>query len=231
MRAHSNRGSTLFHVDSSFNPRRASLSILRAAALPPPSTGGNTDFADTRTAWDGLPSDLKTSLLKSDFIGAHNILHSKKLASPEFFNHVDVSKTDPMARHRIVQRHEPSGRMNLYIGAHLHHLEGEGMTDEKSAELIDMLNEHATQDKYVLSVPWKEPGDVVIWDNRAVMHRAGKWTGEGKYARDLRRTTVHDDGAYAWGENEVGAEMPSFGGLFKPGMSMSGAATGVGGGG
>lgn len=132
-----------------------------------------------------------------------------------------------MARHKIVQPHEPSNRMNLYIGAHLHHLEGANMTEEKSAEMIELLNAHAAQEKYVLSVPWQQPGDVIIWDNRAVMHRAGKWSGEGQYVRDLRRTTVHDDGAYAWGENEVGMEMPGFGGLFKPGTLMSGLPTGV----
>ena len=146
-------------------------------------------------------------------VGAFSMAHSRKLGSPEYFKGLDVTCSEaapPMARHRIVQVHEPSGRENLYVGAHLHHLEGEGMTPERSAALVEALNRHATQDKYTVSVRWEQPGDMIIWDNRAVLHRAGKWSGEGKYRRDLRRTTVHDDGPTAWGLNGVGASMPAF---------------------
>ncbi|KAK3314900.1 hypothetical protein B0H66DRAFT_605818 [Apodospora peruviana] len=214
-RAHSNRGNRLFHVDSSFNPRRASFSLLRAVSLPPPSTGGNTDFADSRTAWDDLPESLRKELLAGDFAGAHSIAHSRKLGSPDYYSHIDpvTAQPEPMSRHKIVQRHEPSGRMNLYIGAHLHHLEGNGMTAECSAELIELLNRHATQRKYVMTVAWEQPGDMIIWDNRAVLHRAGEWTGEGTYVRDLRRTTVHDDSPTAWGLNPVGMAPPTMKGL------------------
>lgn len=69
-RAHSNRGNTLFHVDSSFNPRRASFSLLRAVEIPPKETGGNTDFADSRTAFDDLPEHLKAELLENNYVGA-----------------------------------------------------------------------------------------------------------------------------------------------------------------
>lgn len=119
-----------------------------------------------------------------------------------------------MARHKIVQ-HEASGRRNLYVGAHLHHIEGEGMTPGASAELVAFLNGHVTQDKYIMSVAWERPGDLVIWDNRVVLHRAGKWDGEGKYVRDMRRTTVHDDSPTAWGLNPVGALMPTMASFVK----------------
>ncbi|KAK3943579.1 putative dichlorophenoxyacetate alpha-ketoglutarate dioxygenase, partial [Diplogelasinospora grovesii] len=207
-RAHSNRGNGLFHADSSFNPRRASFSLLRAVTIPPPETGGNTDFADSRTTFDDLPSHIKSNLLENDYVGAHCMAHSRKLGSPEFFAAVDPWKA-PMSRHKIVQRHEPSGRYNLYIGAHLHHIEDrEGRVVENSDELVSMLNQHATQPKYTMSVSWEREGDMVIWDNRCVLHRAGAWSGEGMYARDMRRTTVHDDSPTAWGLNEVGTAMP-----------------------
>ena len=208
-RAHGNRGNGIFHIDSSFNPRRASFSLLKAVVIPPAETGGNTDFADSRTAWDDLPEDVKEELLKGDFVGAFSHAHSRKLGSPEFFKDVDPWQT-PMNRHKIVQRHEPSGRMNLYIGAHLHHLEGSGMTLERSAELMQFLTKHVTQDKYTFSVQWFQPGDLIIWDNRCVMHRAGKWTGEGKCVRDMRRTTVHDDSPTAWGMNGEGKAFSNF---------------------
>jgi alpha-ketoglutarate-dependent 2,4-dichlorophenoxyacetate dioxygenase len=223
-RAHSNRGNGLFHVDSSFNPRRASFSLLRAVDIPPAETGGNTDFADSRTAWDELPSHLKEELLAKDYIGAHCMAHSRKQGSPDFFKDVDPDKA-PQSRHRIVQLHEPSGRMNLYIGAHLHHLEGDGMTPERSAELIRQLNLHATQDKYRTSVVWDQPGDMIMWDNRCVMHRAGPWSGEGKFKRDMRRTTVHDDSSTAWGLNSQDTEMPGSSSWMKPGQPLTAAKT------
>ncbi|KAK5625982.1 hypothetical protein RRF57_001698 [Xylaria bambusicola] len=232
LRAHTSRGNGLFHADSSFNPRRASFSLLRAAELPPKGTGADTLFADSRTAAEELSEELLEFLsggtkmdkesrdgAEKGLIGVHCIAHSRKLGSPEFFADLDPTLS-PMARHRILQRHEPSGRMNLYVGAHLHHIEHEphdegdedgafGKEIPDSWPLVQKLNAHASQDKYVISVPWNDPGDLVIWDNRAVLHRVGEGSFEGKYIRDLRRTTVHDDSPTAWGFNLVGAAFPS----------------------
>ncbi|KAK8129071.1 alpha-ketoglutarate-dependent 2-4-dichlorophenoxyacetate dioxygenase [Apiospora sp. TS-2023a] len=214
VRAHSNKGNGLWHVDSSFNPRRAGFSLLRACILPPPGHGGNTDFADSRTAFEELPPDLKTRLLEHDYVGAHSMAHSRKLGSPEFFKDMDVPSNVPMYRHRIVQEHGPSGRTNLYIGTHMHHLEDllqdkdnqaqAHNNDERkeipgSWDLIQTLHRHATQPKYQTSVEWRDVGDLVIWDNRCVLHKAGGGRFEGRFKRDLRRTTVHDDGPHAWG--------------------------------
>lgn len=105
-----------------------------------------------------------------------------------------------MARHRLVQIHEGSGRATLYVGAHLHHIEG--LSDEESVQMRDMLNKHVTQPKYQYTFEWEQPGDIVMWDNRALLHRAAGGTFAGKYRRDLRRTTVHDDSAHAWGLND-----------------------------
>lgn len=195
-----NKGNTLFHVDSSFNPRRASYSLLRAAQLPPAACrGGATEFADSRAAFDGLPEDLQGELMRKDYVGTHSLMHSRKTASPEFLADVDP-EAHFMSRHRLVQVHEPSGRWNLYIASHLHHLEGL----EKGASDVwrERLYRHATQDKYVVSVDWENEGDLVIWDNTCVMHRATTGEYEGKYPRDMRRATVHDGSSQAWGLNE-----------------------------
>ncbi|KIX10417.1 uncharacterized protein Z518_01499 [Rhinocladiella mackenziei CBS 650.93] len=200
-RAHYGKGNTLFHVDSSFNPRRASFSILRAVEIPPPGNGGNTDFADSRTAWDELSPTLQKELLENDYIVHHSIAHSRKLGSPEFFKDLDPTNEGHMARHRLIQIHEPSGRRNIYIAAHSHHIEG--VSEEKSAELIKTLLDHVTQKKYTISVEWKQPTDMIIWDNRCTLHRANGGAFEGKYRRDLRRTTVHDTSSTAWGLNEI----------------------------
>ncbi|KAI0405064.1 alpha-ketoglutarate-dependent 2,4-dichlorophenoxyacetate dioxygenase [Xylaria palmicola] len=220
-RAHANRGNGLFHADSSFNPRRASFSLLRAAQLPPPDTGGDTLFADSRTAAEELDGDLAALLRAAGgLVGAHSMAHSRKLGSPEFFADLDPTRF-PMVRHRILQRHEPSGRANLYVGAHLHHIErgpredaaaGQRHSEEISDSwaLVQRLNAHVTQDKYVVAVRWRDPSDLIIWDNRAVLHRAGPGTFEGRFIRDLRRTTVHDGSPTAWGLNDQTAEFSSF---------------------
>lgn len=195
-----NRGNALFHVDSSFNPRRASLSLLRAARLPPSPGDGNTEFADTRAAFDDLPAEVKGVLVREGgLVAAHSLMHSRKTASPGSLADVDPEKY-PMSRHRLAQVHEPSGRWNLYIASHVHHIEGLGKSE--SDRFRDMLYQHATQRKYVVSVDWKGEGDLVIWDNTCVMHRATPGEYEGKHVRDMRRATVHDSSPYAWGLND-----------------------------
>jgi alpha-ketoglutarate-dependent 2,4-dichlorophenoxyacetate dioxygenase len=192
------QGNTLFHVDSSFNPRRASYSLLRAAELPPPETrGGNTEFADSRTAFDELSGALKSQLIQNDYVAAHSLWQSRKLASPEAFRDVDPGDYY-MSRHKLIQMHEASGRMNLYIAAHVHHIEG--LPAVESEKLVKELLAHATQQRYVLNMEWKNVGDLVVWDNACVLHRAV--LVEGRWKRDMRRATVHDGSKGAWGLNE-----------------------------
>lgn len=164
--------------------------------------GGNTEFADSRTAWDELDEASKKELEEKEYIGAHTLLHSRKIASPEYFKDLDPTSL-PMARHKILQTHEPSGRKTLYMAAHCHHIETASgpIPKEESDKWLERLMQHITQPKYVMSVEWLDEGDMVAWDNTSVMHRATGGTFAGKYARDVRRTTVHDDSSTAWGLN------------------------------
>lgn len=198
------QGNGIFHVDSSFNPRRAGFSLLRAHSLPPKGHGGNTDFADTRTAFQELPEDLRNAILQTEYIGAHSIMHSRRKAAPDDSPWLkDIDPDDyPFGRHNIVQTHA-SGRQNLYVANHIHHLEYrtprskefvptkqqpfERVPEAEGTELIEKLLAHATQEKYVYSVEWENDGDLVLWDNTCVMHKAGKGTFMEKYARDMRR--------------------------------------------
>ncbi len=106
-----------------------------------------------------------------------------------------------MARHRLIQVHEPSGRRNIYIAAHSYSIEG--LPKDESNALIKKLLDHVTQKKNTVSCEWNNISDMIIWDNRCTLHRANGGAFEGKYKRDLRRTTVHDDSSTAWGLNEV----------------------------
>ncbi|EGZ70765.1 taurine catabolism dioxygenase TauD/TfdA, partial [Neurospora tetrasperma FGSC 2509] len=193
------RANSLWHSDLAYNPRRSSYSLLRAVELPSrgPETGeieGNTEFADSRTAWEALAAEKKRELLTKDWTGVYNAAHSRKLGAPEYFGDLNLEE-GPMARHKVVQKHVESGRMNLCVGAYLWRLEdGEGETASGSEEIIEFLNEHVAKKRFVARVRWEQPGDLVIWDNRAVLHRAGEFKGVGKHRgrRDMRRTTAFD---------------------------------------
>jgi alpha-ketoglutarate-dependent 2,4-dichlorophenoxyacetate dioxygenase len=112
--AQANRGNSYFHVESSFNPRREGYLLLLAHELPPSGTGGATEFGDTKAALDDLPHDVKSELLAKYYVACHSILHSKKLAAPKHFAYIE-SANYPMGRHKLLQRHEASGRTNLYL--------------------------------------------------------------------------------------------------------------------
>ncbi|KAJ4395336.1 hypothetical protein N0V85_006589, partial [Neurospora sp. IMI 360204] len=212
------RANSLWHSDLAYNPRRSSYSLLRAVELPPwdLEMGGNTEFADSRTAWEELAAEKKWELLTKDWTGVYNAAHSRKMGAPEFFKGLDPEE-GPVSRHKVVQRHVESGRMNLCVGAYLWRLEdGEGKTVPGSEEMIKFLNEHVAKERYVTSVGWEQPGDLVIWDNRAVLHRAGEFKGVGKYRRDMRRTTAFDQGpTTAWGLNGEGVPLPTLESITK----------------
>ncbi|KAF4818123.1 Alpha-ketoglutarate-dependent 2,4-dichlorophenoxyacetate dioxygenase [Colletotrichum tropicale] len=196
-RAQISKGNKLFHVDSSFNAHRASYSILLAHEIPPKGAGGNTDYADTRTAWDDLPESWKEELLSKNYIANHSFWHSRKTACPEFFAKLTPGNHS-MSKHKIAQLHEPSGRMNLFVPSHCHHIDG--LSEDEGKENLDFLYKHVTQEKYVVSIPWTEVGDLVMWDNTCTLHRGTPVVGNHK--RDMRRATVLDSSAEAWGLNE-----------------------------
>ncbi|OAP64707.1 hypothetical protein AYL99_00679 [Fonsecaea erecta] len=175
------QGNDLFQVNSSFNPRRAGYSLLLMHELPP-------------------PGDVKETLARNNYVAAHSTHHSRKLAAPEFFKDLDPLDY-PMGRPYLVQRHESSGRMNLDIASHVHHLEREGREGllpadeaESARALFDRLYADATQLQYTVEIEWQHPADLVVWDNTCTMHRA---VG-GPFLRKYRR----DSSAQAWSLNE-----------------------------
>ncbi|KAL4805224.1 hypothetical protein BDV18DRAFT_161621 [Aspergillus unguis] len=197
----SSKGNSLWHADMAYNPNRALYSLLRAVQLPPAGSGGETEFLDSRTACEEMPQALKDEI--SNLVCNNSLFHNRKLAAPDIFK--DIEPLDhPMARYRLVQTHEPTGRPNLYVTTYTHHFDGQTM--EESAPLLQRLLDYVSQKKYRLSVAYENNGDLVFWDNTAVLHRAtGGGRYDGRYVRDMRRTTIKDGGKFGWGENEVGA--------------------------
>ncbi|KAH0846935.1 hypothetical protein AYO21_02369 [Fonsecaea monophora] len=199
-RTASANGNALWHADGAFNPRRTGVSILRGVELPPKGTGGHTEYLDTRTAYDDLPEEKKKEI--EGLVGCNSLFHNRKTANPDSPLFLHINPMDhPLAKHKIAQLHEQSGRMNLYVTSYTHHIDG--MDLEKGQKLLKELFEHVQQDKYKFVHHWQDNNDVAIWDNCAVLHRATHGEYEGKYRRDMRRVSVFDTGSTAYGENDV----------------------------
>jgi alpha-ketoglutarate-dependent 2,4-dichlorophenoxyacetate dioxygenase len=179
-------GNRLWHTDGSFRRIPAALSMLYAYRVPGPSPKGNgeTEFADMRAAYDALPEQTKTDI--ADLIALHDISWSRGQLG---FNELLFGEKQvlPPVPQRVVRTHPGSKRKVLYVAAHASEIVG--MPVPEGRLLLRELIEHATQREFVYRHEWRE-GDLVIWDNRATMHR-GRNFDESR-VRDLRRVTTRD---------------------------------------
>ena len=173
-------GNRLWHSDSSFKVTPAKYSLLHARSIP--SKGGNTEFADMRAAYDALDAETRAEI--EGLICEHSQLYSRSILGFTDFTEEERERFKPV-RQCLVRTHPVTKRRSLYLSSH-----AGGITDwpvpEARAFLRD-LNEHATQRKFVYSHEWKQ-WDLVMWDNRATMHRARPF--DPKEVRDMHRTTV-----------------------------------------
>jgi len=176
-------GNQLWHTDSSFRQESASWSMLHAKVIP--TAGGDTEFADTRAAYDALPDAMKRRL--DGLVAEHSLWHSRA-AFGGYLPTEDERKSYPAARHKVVRRHPGSGRNALYIASHASHIIG--MPIEEGQALLGELMGFATQPQFVYRHKW-QVGDLVIWDNRCTMHRATPFDA-ADHVRELRRTTIID---------------------------------------
>lgn len=182
-------GNRLWHTAASYMPVPVVLGLLHAKALPPPSPfrNGETEFADTRAAYDALPADTQASI--ADLTIEHDIFWSRGQIGFTKFEPGEREQYPPSPQ-RLVRTHPGSKRRTLYLSAHASHVVGWPVADGRLL-LLD-LNTHATQPQFVYSHQWRE-GDLVIWDNRCTMHR-GRPHDEMQ-PRDLRRATTLDVGS------------------------------------
>ncbi len=175
-------GNMLWHSDSSFKATPAKYSLLSARVIP--DHGGNTEFADMRAAWDAL--DEATKALVRDLVCDHTQLHSRGVLGFTDFSDDERRRFAPVPQ-RLVRRHAGSGRLSLYLASHAGTIHGWPVPEARM--LLRDLNEHATQREFVHAHTWR-PNDLVMWDNRATMHRARRYPAD--QVRDLHRTTVAD---------------------------------------
>ncbi len=178
----SNLANQLWHSDSSFQRPSARYSLLLAVQLP--SWGGDTEFCDMRAAYDALDPTLRAEL--EGLEAEHYALHSRVLLGDDSYSDAARSIFPPVTW-PIVRTHPGSRRKLLFIGAHTRRVLG--MTVPEGRLLLMDLLEHATQPRFVHRHRWR-PGDLVIWDNRCILHRGRRW--DMSEPRELRRTTTAD---------------------------------------
>ena len=175
-------GNQLWHSDSSFKPTPAKYSLLHARVLP--SKDGNTEFADMRAAYDALDQEVKAEI--KDYVCEHSQQYSRGVLGFDFTD--EERLRNPAVPQRLVRLHPGSKRRSLFLSAHAGAIRGMPMPEARA--LLRDLTEHATQRKFVYAHRWRL-GDLVMWDNRAMMHRARRY--DPNEVRELHRTTVADD--------------------------------------
>src|SRR5580765_7621396 len=175
-----NLGNMLWHSDSSFRPIPAKYSLLSARVVNP--VGGNTEYADMRAAYDALDAATRAEI--EDLVCEHSLMYSRGSLGMLDYSDEERAMFRPV-RQRLVRTHPVTGRKSLYLSSHAGAIVGRPMAEARI--LLRDLNEHATQPKFVYVHRWRV-GDLVMWDNRQMMHRVRRYD-EGQ-PRDMRRTTV-----------------------------------------
>ena len=157
-----------WHTDKPYHPAPPLLTMLHAIELPP--EGGDTEFANMALAYDAL-SDATKYRIAGLHIGFR----------PAF----DPSL--PAVDHPLVRTHPETRRKSLYLGNHATHIVG--LPEAEGTALLAELLEHATQPRFVYVHRWRL-GDLVMWDNRCLLHRAVANYEADKYRRVMHRSVV-----------------------------------------
>ena len=175
-------GNRLWHTDASFQDPAGRYSMLSAKVVPP--VGADTEFADMRAAYDALPAEMKARI--QGLSVHHSIAHSRQTLGFEFS--AEEQEALEGAVHPLVRTIPGSGRRTLYLASHTSRIIGWPVPEGRL--LLHDLMEHATRPEFVYRHAWRV-GDLVIWDNRATMHRARPFE-DTRYRRELTRVTTLD---------------------------------------
>jgi alpha-ketoglutarate-dependent 2,4-dichlorophenoxyacetate dioxygenase len=175
-----NKANQLWHTDSSFKRTPALTSILSARIIP--ERGGETEFVSTRLAFERLDPALRAKLANS--FAWHDYAHSRGQIAPGLASSEERAALPPVCW-RMVWKNPVNGRNALYLASHAYAVEG--MEPAEGKKLIDELMTAATAPGSSYVHAWKS-GDVVMWDNRATMHRGRPWPAHE--ARRMVRTTI-----------------------------------------
>lgn len=182
------KGSFLWHMDGTHDEVPVFASLLSGRKLS--EVGGQTEFANSYQAYEELPQETKDRI--ATLKAVHSVAYSMSqagVAPPEGATRDGRSTTDKI--HKLVWTHD-SGRKSLVIGCHASHIEG--MDVEEGRKLIKELIAWTTQPRFVYRHEW-DVGDLLIWDNTGVLHRAEPYPEDS--GRVMHRTTLMGEEAFA----------------------------------
>ena len=179
-----NKANQHWHADSSFKPVPAKASMLSARIIP--SNGGNTEYLSMRAAYAALPSAKQAKI--EGLVAIHDYAHGRSKIDPNLVTD-EERRAVPPVHQAVVLDHGAFGK-SLYLGAHCASIEG--WPESEGRALIDELMAHAMQARFVYSHPW-QPRDMILWDNRAVLHRATPFATTAE-RRLMVRTTIAGEG-------------------------------------
>jgi alpha-ketoglutarate-dependent 2,4-dichlorophenoxyacetate dioxygenase len=171
-----------WHTDKSYYAVPPMMTALYAVKLPP--QGGDTEFANTAMSYAALPEAIKTRIA-----GLRVVFYWG--ASARKLDNIPRSEAElrehPPIDHPLVRTHPETGDRALYLGNHASHILG--MAEAEGAALLDELLQHTTKPEFVYTHGWRI-GDLVMWDNRCLLHRAVANYEMGRYPRVLHRSVV-----------------------------------------
>jgi taurine dioxygenase len=179
---HPDKGTVHWHTDGSWARRTGQATLLYAETVP--SEGGETRFASMYSAYDHL--DDATRQRVASLRAIHSLDFSRTRRHGEDPMSEAQKKARPPVAHPIVRIHPETGRKCLFLGDHAWCVEGMPVADGRA--LIEELNAAIVSPERVYTHQWR-PRDLVLWDNRCMLHKAEPYD-TAKQARVLRRCTV-----------------------------------------
>jgi alpha-ketoglutarate-dependent 2,4-dichlorophenoxyacetate dioxygenase len=175
-----NKANQLWHADSTFKSVPALASVLSGRIMP--AQGGETEYVSTRLARERLPPATQKRI--ENLFAWHDYSHSRGKIAANIVTGAERAALPPQCW-RMVWKNPVNGRGALYVASHAYAIEG--MEDGAAQKLLAELIEAATAPGLSYEHAWRN-GDVVMWDNRATLHRGRPWPA--REARVMVRTTI-----------------------------------------
>ena len=179
-------GNNMWHSDSSFREVPTYVSIMCAYEVP--DEGGITQFVSQRAAFNRLPAKIQADI--APLITIHDYVFSRSKVGDDAVTPSHANSLPPV-RQKLVRKNSATGERNFYVGSHAREIEGWGFLE--SRDLLDELLARTTEPEYIYEHSWS-PGDLVIWDNRCLLHRGSGYDAD-KYRRRMRQTRVQGAGS------------------------------------
>ena len=176
------RGNCFWHSDKSYHAVSSLMTMLHAVELPP--TGGETQFAHTAKAYEALDPATRARANRPRVVHSWEASRLNCGAPPAT---EEQKQERPPVEHPLARVHPESGRAALYLGSHASHIIG--LDKAHGRALLRDLMAHCTQPRFVYTHMWR-PGDLVLWDNRCLLHRALPHPGMTRHWRVLHRTVA-----------------------------------------